>query len=185
MKLTKSPIHLIIILVLLFYSCNASGNSQSELTVVETVEDTSISQVNDNIIEKTIAEDKQGQDTNKENPDQKTIGENQEQPVEMIDEESSDKIHVRFLEIGSVNCIPCKMMKPVMAKVEENYSSVNVLFYDINSDSGRTVAGKFNVRLIPTQIFLNEQDSVILRHEGFYSYEEISAFLDKYFEGTR
>ncbi|HEX7416199.1 MAG TPA: hypothetical protein VF305_03330, partial [Smithellaceae bacterium] len=33
----------------------------------------------------------------------------------------SDAVKVTFVEIGSVNCIPCKAMQPIMKAVEEEY----------------------------------------------------------------
>ena len=39
---------------------------------------------------------------------------------------------VTFIELGSVNCIPCKMMQPVMKNIEKKYGSqVKVIFYDV------------------------------------------------------
>lgn len=92
------------------------------------------------------------------------------------------EIILRFLEIGSDGCLPCKMMRPVMEKVSDNYDNVRVLFYETNSDSGMAVARKYNVRLIPTQIFLDNDDNVIRRHEGFYAYEDMSMFIDSFIE---
>lgn len=104
-------------------------------------------------------------------------------PDSSTEAQTPDAVNIRFLEIGSVNCIPCKMMKPVMEKVGQNYSNVTVLFYDIYSDSGKDIAEQYKVKLIPTQVFLNEDDSIIHRHEGFYPYEDISVFLDEYIKG--
>lgn len=96
--------------------------------------------------------------------------------------ESIDKneILLRFLEIGSDGCIPCKMMRPVMDQVKDHYNNVQVLFYDINTDSGKDMAKSYNVRLIPTQIFIDNNDNTVLRHEGFYAYEEMSVFIDSF-----
>ena len=39
---------------------------------------------------------------------------------------------VTFVELGSVNCIPCKQMQPIMKSVEEKYGDqVKVIFYDV------------------------------------------------------
>jgi thioredoxin 1 len=35
--------------------------------------------------------------------------------------EKSDTVLVTFVEIGSVKCIPCKAMQPIMKAVEEEY----------------------------------------------------------------
>jgi len=85
---------------------------------------------------------------------------------------------VTFVELGSNNCIPCKMMKPVMTAVEDKYQEkVKVIFHDVNKD--RQKASEYKIRVIPTQVFLNIEGKEIFRHEGFYPKEEIFQLLDK------
>ena len=37
---------------------------------------------------------------------------------------------VTFVELGSVNCIPCKMMQPVMEAIEQEFGEqIKVIFY--------------------------------------------------------
>ncbi|MCK7507061.1 MAG: thioredoxin family protein [Desulfobacterales bacterium] len=37
-----------------------------------------------------------------------------------------------FVEIGSVNCIPCRAMQPIMKAVEEEYKGqVKIVFHDV------------------------------------------------------
>jgi thioredoxin 1 len=39
---------------------------------------------------------------------------------------------VTFVELGSVKCIPCRQMQPVMKAIEAKYGKqVNVVFYDV------------------------------------------------------
>lgn len=39
---------------------------------------------------------------------------------------------ITFVELGSVNCIPCKAMQPVMKAIEERYGDqIKVIFYDV------------------------------------------------------
>jgi thioredoxin 1 len=86
------------------------------------------------------------------------------------------KAQVTFVELGSVNCIPCKAMQPVMKAVEEEYGDqVKVVFYDVWKDAepGR----KYGIRLIPTQVFLDDRGVEFHRHEGFYAKEEIDKIL--------
>jgi len=41
---------------------------------------------------------------------------------------------ITFIELGSVRCIPCKMMQPVMKSIEEKYrEQVKVIFYDVRT----------------------------------------------------
>ena len=64
------------------------------------------------------------------------------------------KYKVTFIELGSVRCIPCQQMQPILKSVEEKYGKqVKVIFYDVWTDDGKQYAKKYNINLIPTQIF--------------------------------
>ena len=90
---------------------------------------------------------------------------------------------VTFLEIGSDGCMPCQMMRPVMAKVTENYKDkVEVIFYDVYTEDGELKAQQFGIRVIPTQIFLSDEGKELLRHEGYYPYENIQKLIDGWLE---
>lgn len=83
---------------------------------------------------------------------------------------------IEFVELGSVNCIPCKKMQPVMKSIEEKYKGlVKVTFYDVWKDDAP--AKKFGIQLIPTQVFLDSRGNEIMRHEGFFPEDEIDKFL--------
>jgi thioredoxin 1 len=84
---------------------------------------------------------------------------------------------VTFLEIGSETCIPCKMMKPVMKDIQEEYKDkIEVIFHDVSKD--QEVAKKYNIRVIPTQVFLDKDGKEFHRHEGFYPKEEVMKIVD-------
>ncbi|OGU58332.1 MAG: thioredoxin [Ignavibacteria bacterium GWF2_33_9] len=85
---------------------------------------------------------------------------------------------ITFVELGSVNCIPCKKMQPVMKAIEEKYGNqVKVIFYDVWKKEFKHKSEEYKIRLIPTQVFLDENGKEIHRHEGFYPEEDISKFL--------
>jgi thioredoxin 1 len=87
---------------------------------------------------------------------------------------------VTFVELGSVNCIPCRQMQPVMKAVEEKYGKqVNVIFYDVWKDDQREYAGKYDIKVIPTQVFLDKEGKEFFRHEGFFPEAEIDKLLQK------
>jgi len=86
---------------------------------------------------------------------------------------------VTFIELGSVNCVPCKMMKPVMKEVEGTYGDkVEVVFYDVWQPKDKAMAAKYKIRVIPTQVFLDKDGKEFSRHEGFYPAAEIIKLLD-------
>lgn len=83
-----------------------------------------------------------------------------------------------MLELGSVGCISCEQMKPVMQKLRDTYEGkLDVIFIDVREDhkTGR----QFGVHVIPTQVFLDRSGKEFHRHIGFYSYEEIVPVLKK------
>ncbi len=85
---------------------------------------------------------------------------------------------ITFVELGSVNCIPCKAMQPIMKSVEAKYQGqVKVLFYDVWKQEQAHYAQEYNIRLIPTQVFLDKSGKELMRHEGFFPEKEIDAFL--------
>jgi thioredoxin 1 len=87
---------------------------------------------------------------------------------------------VTFVELGSVKCIPCRQMQPVMKAIEEKYAGrVKVVFHDVWTDEGRSSGDRYDIRLIPTQVFLDSTGKEFFRHEGFYPEAEIHRLLQK------
>lgn len=83
-----------------------------------------------------------------------------------------------MLELGSVGCIPCEQMKPVMAKLSDAYKGkLEVVFIDVRRDN--KTGRRFGVHMIPTQVFLDRQGKEFHRHIGYYPYEEIVPVLKK------
>jgi thioredoxin 1 len=87
-------------------------------------------------------------------------------------------IKVTFIELGSVNCIPCKQMQPVMKSIEQKYGSqVKVVFYDVWTEAGKPYAEKYGVNTIPAQIFLSSNGKEYFRHVGFFPEEDVVTIL--------
>lgn len=83
-----------------------------------------------------------------------------------------------MLELGSVGCIPCEQMKPVMQKLRETYAGkLEVIFIDVRQEN--KTGRRFGVHMIPTQVFLDKEGKEFHRHIGFYSYEEIAPVLKR------
>lgn len=87
---------------------------------------------------------------------------------------------VTFVEIGSVNCIPCRAMQPIMKAVEEEYKGqVKVVFHDVWTPTGKEDAAKYNIRVIPTQVFLDKDGNEYFRHEGYFPKQGVEEVLKK------
>ena len=85
---------------------------------------------------------------------------------------------VTFVELGSVRCIHCKMMQPIMKDIEKDYAGqVKVVFHDVWTAAGEPFAQDFKIRVIPTQVFLDKEGKEYFRHEGFFPKEELIKIL--------
>lgn len=85
---------------------------------------------------------------------------------------------VTFVELGSVNCIPCRAMKKVMDSLELKYpNDLKIVFHDVWTDAGQPAARQYNIRTIPTQVFLDANGVEYFRHEGYFPMEELDKIL--------
>lgn len=88
------------------------------------------------------------------------------------------KIKVTFVELGSVRCIPCKKMMPIMEQIKKEYKGqVKVVFHDVWTAEGKPYARKYKIKLIPTQVFLDKNGKEYFRHVGFFPKEELVKVL--------
>jgi thioredoxin 1 len=85
---------------------------------------------------------------------------------------------VTMIDLGAEKCIPCKLMAPIMAKLEKAYAGrAAIVFIDVWKNEEQV--GRFGIRAIPTQVFFNENGKEVYRHVGFMSEEDIVAQLEK------
>ncbi len=91
---------------------------------------------------------------------------------------SETKYKATFIELGSVRCIPCQKMQPVIKSVEEKYGDqVKVIFYDVWTSQGKEDAKQFDFDAIPTQLLLDENGREYFRHVGFFPEDELVKIL--------
>jgi len=85
---------------------------------------------------------------------------------------------VTMVDLGAKSCIPCKMMAPILEKLDKDYKGkAAILFIDVWKDPDQ--AKRFGIQTIPTQIFYDKQGKEVLRHSGFMSEEAIVTQLKK------
>jgi thioredoxin len=85
---------------------------------------------------------------------------------------------VTMIDLGAKKCIPCKMMAPILAKMEKQYEGkATIVFIDVWKHNEQ--ARRFGIRAIPTQIFFNEDGKEIYRHVGFMDEKAIIDQLKK------
>ena len=85
---------------------------------------------------------------------------------------------VTMVDLGADSCIPCKMMAPIITKLEKTYrGKAAIVFIDVWKD--KKPAKRFGIRAIPTQIFFDRNGKEIYRHTGFLSEADIISQLKK------
>ena len=107
--------------------------------------------------------------------------EKQDKPTPEAEKETSSEeinIKVTFIELGSKDCVPCKMMEPILEQIREEYpDQVKVVFHDVKTKEGYAYAQQYKIRVIPTQVFLDSNGEEYFRHEGFFPKEEVVKIL--------
>lgn len=82
-----------------------------------------------------------------------------------------------MIDLGAASCVPCKMMAPILEKLEKQYrGKAAIVFFDVRKDP--QAAGRFGIRAIPTQIFFDKNRNEVGRHEGFLPEAEIVQVLE-------
>ncbi|MFH1985960.1 MAG: thioredoxin family protein [Pseudomonadota bacterium] len=83
---------------------------------------------------------------------------------------------VTMIDLGAKKCIPCKMMAPILVKLEKEYSGrAAIVFIDVWENNEQ--AYRFKIQSIPTQIFFDADGREVFRHSGFLSEEKIKKAL--------
>lgn len=79
-----------------------------------------------------------------------------------------------LVDLGADECVPCKLMKPILDNLTEEYAGrMDVIFIDVWKN--RDQAARFNIRMIPTQIFYDESGQELYRRVGFIGKDDILA----------
>jgi thioredoxin 1 len=75
---------------------------------------------------------------------------------------------VTMIDLGANSCVPCKMMAPILEKLEKEYKGrAAIVFLDVWKDPN--LAKRFGIKVIPTQIFYDKEGREVYRHVGFMS----------------
>jgi thioredoxin 1 len=80
----------------------------------------------------------------------------------------------RMLELGSTTCKPCKQMAPIIAALKQELrGQVIIQFVDVFENPD--YVEKYQVKVIPLQVFLDTEGKELFRHTGVYPKDEVLA----------
>jgi thioredoxin 1 len=84
---------------------------------------------------------------------------------------------VTLVDLGATECIPCKIMAPILKELQREYQGkAAVIFLDVWKDPAP--AKRLGIRIIPTQILYDKQGREVGRHEGFLDKKSIVAAFE-------
>lgn len=85
---------------------------------------------------------------------------------------------ITMIDLGADQCVPCKMMAPILTKLQTDYKDkAAIVFIDVWKH--KEPIQRFGIRAIPTQIFFDADGKEVSRHVGFMSEKEIVAQLTR------
>ncbi len=85
---------------------------------------------------------------------------------------------VTMIDLGATECVPCKMMAPILAALKTEYAGrADIVFIDVWKDPAQ--AKKYGIRAIPTQIFFDAEGREVYRHTGFMDKKRIVEVLTR------
>jgi thioredoxin 1 len=116
----------------------------------------------------------------KARPDKSTALSGEIKAAQTTQEKKATK--VTYIQLGSDKCTPCRMMAPIIEEIKQEYPQVELLYYDVWTREGQPYGQKYNIRAIPTQVFLDAAGNEYFRHVGFFPKEELVKVLEQGFK---
>ena len=83
-----------------------------------------------------------------------------------------------LLEFSLDICMPCRRMKPILEEVAKEYQN-KLLVKILEIEDYPDLTRQFDIRVVPTQIFLDSQGKVFQRHEGFLDKASLVGVLNR------
>ncbi|NNF99795.1 MAG: thioredoxin family protein [Desulfobacteraceae bacterium] len=85
---------------------------------------------------------------------------------------------VTMIDLGATECIPCKMMAPIIEELKKEYAGrADIIFIDVWKNPAE--AKKYGIRAIPTQIFFDADGREVHRNTGFMDKKRIVEVLTR------
>ena len=100
-----------------------------------------------------------------------------EKPKDDLDE-LPVKGMVTMIDLGRKTCTQCKMMAPILERLEKEYRGKAAIVF-INLVDYPEQQYKYKLKALPTQIFFDPEGEEVYRHVGFMGEEDIVAQLNK------
>lgn len=85
---------------------------------------------------------------------------------------------MRVLKFGAVWCSGCIVMKPRWQEIEKENPWLKTEYYDF--DENKEIAKKYNIKTLPTFVFLDNEEKELLRLVGEVDKPSILKLIEKF-----
>ena len=85
---------------------------------------------------------------------------------------------VTLLDFGADNCIPCKMLSPIIKELKSEYKGKAAVYF-VHVRRHKALATRHGIRMIPTLVFFDANGEEKHRFEGFLDKYFIKKYLEK------
>jgi thioredoxin 1 len=87
------------------------------------------------------------------------------------------------LKIGTTHCGPCRMLKPIYHKLEEEYKD-KIIFLEVSNEENVDLFEKyciqFGIRGVPVVIIMDSEENELERVTGLGSEEKYRQIIEKH-----
>ena len=84
---------------------------------------------------------------------------------------------MKVIKIGAVWCPGCVVMKPRWEEIEKELPELETEYFD--ADENKEILEKYEVKNLPTFIFLDKEKKIILKRENEVSKDELSKMIEE------
>lgn len=88
----------------------------------------------------------------------------------------------KIIKVSALWCGPCKTFSPIFEKVSQMEKYKDIEFVKIDTDDtneeGEEIIAKFDIRSIPTVLFLDENDNLLKKTIGLISEKNFIEIID-------
>ncbi len=84
---------------------------------------------------------------------------------------------MKILKIGAVWCPGCVIMKPLWEEIEKELPELETEYFD--ADENKEILEKYEVKNLPTFIFLDKEGNVLLKKENEVSKEDLLEMIEE------
>ena len=84
---------------------------------------------------------------------------------------------MKVIKIGAVWCPGCVIMKPRWEEIEKEMPELETEYFD--ADESKEILEKYEVKNLPTFIFLDKNENVILKMENEVSKEDLLEIIEE------